>query len=60
MRTLFRGGRIFDGSGAPLADGDLVIEDGRIVAVGSGLDGDEAIECDGKSLLPVCSTATSI
>jgi len=38
MRTLFRGGRIFDGSGAPLADGDLVIEDGRIVAVGSGLE----------------------
>jgi imidazolonepropionase-like amidohydrolase len=29
-----------------------VIEDGRIVAVGSGLDGDEAIECEGKSLLP--------
>jgi imidazolonepropionase-like amidohydrolase len=52
MRTLFRGGLVFDGSGAPLADGDLVIEDGRIVAVGSGLDGDEAIECDGKSLLP--------
>jgi Imidazolonepropionase and related amidohydrolases len=52
MRTLFRRGRIFDGSGAPLADGDLVIEDGRIVAVGSGLDGDEAIECEGKSLLP--------
>ena len=52
MRTLFRGGRVFDGTGAPLADGDLVIDDGRIVAVGPGLDGDEAIECEGKSLLP--------
>lgn len=26
MRTLFRGGVVFDGSGAPLADGDLVIK----------------------------------
>ena len=52
MRTLFRGGRVFDGSGAPLSDADLVIDDGRIVAVGTGLDGDEAIECEGKSLLP--------
>src|SRR5437867_4753365 len=52
MRTLFRGGRVFDGTGAPLASADLVIDDGRIVAVGSGLDGDEAIECESKSLLP--------
>src|SRR6476620_3624238 len=52
MRTLFRGGVVFDGSGAPLAVGDLVIEDGRIVAVGSGLDGAAELEGEGKSLLP--------
>ena len=30
-RTVLHGGRIFDGTGSPVADGDLVIEDGRIV-----------------------------
>jgi N-acyl-D-aspartate/D-glutamate deacylase len=39
-RTVFRGGRLFDGTGAPLADADVAIEDGRIVDVGAGLDGD--------------------
>jgi imidazolonepropionase-like amidohydrolase len=51
-RTLFRGGKVFDGTGAPLAGADVVIEDGRIVDVGAALDGDEAVECDGKALLP--------
>jgi imidazolonepropionase-like amidohydrolase len=51
-RTLFRGGRVFDGSGAGPADADVVIEDGRIVEVGSGLDGDDAVGCTGKALLP--------
>jgi len=52
MRTVFRGGRVFDGTMAPLADADVVIEDGRIVEVGSGLDGDEGVDCAGKALLP--------
>ena len=51
-RTLFRGGRVFDGSGAGPADADVVIEDGRIVEVGPGLDGNDAVECAGKALLP--------
>jgi imidazolonepropionase-like amidohydrolase len=51
-RIVFRGGRVFDGSGAPLGDGDVAIQDGRIVDVGPGLDGDEAVECAGKALLP--------
>lgn len=51
-RTVFRGGRVFDGSGSPLADADIAIEDGRIVEVGPGLDGDDAVECAGKALLP--------
>ena len=29
-RTVLHGGRIFDGTGSPVADGDLLIEDGRI------------------------------
>jgi imidazolonepropionase-like amidohydrolase len=52
MRTVFRGGKVFDGTGSPLADGDVVIEGGRIVEVGSGLDGDEGVDCAGKALLP--------
>ena len=51
-RIVFRGGRIFDGSGADPTDGDLAIEDGRIVDVGSGLDGDEAVDVTGATLLP--------
>ncbi|HSL10672.1 MAG TPA: amidohydrolase family protein [Actinomycetota bacterium] len=51
-RTVFHGGRVFDGTGADLADADVVIEDGRIVDVGPGLDGDEGVECTGKALLP--------
>src|SRR4051812_1445902 len=52
MRTVFHGGKVFDGTMAPLADADVVIEDGSIAAVGSGLDGDDGIDCAGKALLP--------
>ena len=51
-RTVFHGGTVFDGSGSPPASADVVIEDGRIVEVGSGLDGDDGIDCAGKALLP--------
>ncbi|GIV00724.1 MAG: hydrolase [Actinomycetota bacterium] len=51
-RTVFTGGRVFDGTGAPLAEADVVVEDGRILAVGPGLDGDEAVDCTGKAILP--------
>src|SRR4051812_49469045 len=37
---------------ALLADADVLIEDGRIVEVGSGLDGDDGVDCAGKALLP--------
>jgi len=52
MRTVFRGGKVFDGTMAPLADADVVIENGRIVDIGPGLDGDEGVDCAGKALLP--------
>ena len=51
-RTVFRGGRVFDGTGAALADGDVVIEDGRVVEVGQGLDADGGVDCAGKAVLP--------
>jgi imidazolonepropionase-like amidohydrolase len=43
---------VFDGTGSPLAQTDVVIDDGRIVEIGPGLDGDVAVECEGKALLP--------
>jgi imidazolonepropionase-like amidohydrolase len=51
-RTVFAGGRVFDGTGSPLADADVVVEDGRVVEVGPRLDGDEAVDCSGKAVLP--------
>lgn len=49
-RTLFTGGRLFDG--VTLGSADVVVEDGRFVAVGSDLDGDTAVDCSNKTLLP--------
>jgi imidazolonepropionase-like amidohydrolase len=51
-RTLLAGGRVFDGTGAPLGQADVVVEDGRIVEVGPGLDGDEVVDVGGRCLLP--------
>jgi imidazolonepropionase-like amidohydrolase len=50
--TVFHGGRVFDGSGSPVADSDVAIAGGRIAAVGSDLDGDQGVDCAGKTLLP--------
>lgn len=52
MRTLFTGGLVFDGTGADPQPADVVVADGRIVEVGTGLDGDEAVDCAGQALLP--------
>jgi len=51
-RMVLYGGRIFDGTGSPVADGDVAFEDGRIVEVGTGLDGDDGIDVAGCTLLP--------
>ena len=51
-RTLFRGGSVFDGTGAPPAATDVVVERGTIVDVGIGLDGDEEVNLEGRTLLP--------
>ncbi len=49
-RTLFSGGVLFDGTG--FDEGDLVVEDGLVVDVGTGLDGDEQVDCTGRTLTP--------
>jgi imidazolonepropionase-like amidohydrolase len=49
---VLHGGRIFDGTGSPPSPGDLLISAGRILDVGSGLDGDVAIDVTGLTLLP--------
>ncbi len=51
-RVLLQGGSVFDGSGAEPTVADVVIEDGRILDVGPGLDGDEAVDCAGHAVLP--------
>jgi imidazolonepropionase-like amidohydrolase len=51
-RTVFRGGEVFDGTGSAPAPADVVVENGLIVEVGSGLDGDEAVDCAGRTVLP--------
>jgi imidazolonepropionase-like amidohydrolase len=52
MRTLFSGAQVFDTRTGELVRADLTVEDGRIVEVGTGLDGDEAVDVAGRTLLP--------
>jgi imidazolonepropionase-like amidohydrolase len=52
QRTILAGGRVFDGRGDDPAPADIAIQDGRIVDVGSGLDGDESVDVSGRTLLP--------
>jgi imidazolonepropionase-like amidohydrolase len=51
-RTVLTGAMVFEGTGAPFAQADLVVEDGRFVDVGSGLDGDERVDLSGKHVIP--------
>lgn len=51
-RLVLSGGRVFDGTGAAPAEADVVIEDGRFLDVGPGLDGDEGVDVTGRTLLP--------
>lgn len=52
--TLIRGATVFDGNGAELANADVLMRDGRIVAVGPGLDaaGAEVIDAAGRFVTP--------
>jgi imidazolonepropionase-like amidohydrolase len=51
-RTLFAHGAVVDGTGADPSIADVVVEDGRIMEVGVGLDGDERVDLAGKAVLP--------
>jgi imidazolonepropionase-like amidohydrolase len=51
-RTLFAGATVVDGTGADPSPADIVVEDGRIVEIGSGLDGDDRVDLAGKAVLP--------
>src|SRR5918912_1301413 len=51
-RLLLRGAHVFDGSGADPSPADIAIENGRIADIGSNLDGDEAVDLSGKTVLP--------
>src|SRR5581483_1387033 len=52
MRMVFAGGLVFDGTGEPPARADVAVEGERVVEVGIGLDGDEAVDVSGLTLLP--------
>ena len=51
-RTLIAGGRVFDPVSGTAADADVVLEDGWVVDVGPGLDGDESVDVAGATVLP--------
>jgi len=51
-RLVLRGGTVYDGTLAAPAAGDVALEAGRIVEVGVGLDGDEAVDVGGCAVLP--------
>jgi imidazolonepropionase-like amidohydrolase len=51
-RTLFAGGLLFDGTGSNPAVADITVEEGRILEIGRGLDGDERVDLAGKAVLP--------
>jgi len=51
-RTLFAGGEVFDGTGAAPATADVLVEDGLIADVGSGMDADDIVNCSGATVLP--------
>jgi imidazolonepropionase-like amidohydrolase len=52
MRTVFAGAQVFDGTDGSIGRADVAVADGRIVDVGIDLDGDEAVDVSGLTLLP--------
>ncbi|MEA2545761.1 MAG: hypothetical protein QOI09_1034 [Chloroflexota bacterium] len=52
MRVVLRGGRVFDGTGADPAPADVAIDGGRIVGLGTGLDGDEDVDVRDRTIMP--------
>jgi imidazolonepropionase-like amidohydrolase len=51
-RTILANATVVDGTGADTAQADVTIQDGVIVEVGRGLDGDSSVDLTGSWLLP--------
>jgi imidazolonepropionase-like amidohydrolase len=51
-RTVLTGGRVFDGTGSDPERADVAIDDGRIVELGTGLDGDVEVDVRDRTILP--------
>ncbi|MFI6587832.1 amidohydrolase family protein [Embleya sp. NPDC050493] len=65
-RVVLRGGSVLDVRSGVVGAADVAVEGGRIVAVGTGLDGDEVVDCAEQLVVPgfidchthVCLTQT--
>lgn len=51
-RVVLRAGSVLDVRSGEVGPADVAIEGERIVAVGSGLDGDEVVDCAGQLMVP--------
>ncbi|MDQ3127094.1 MAG: amidohydrolase family protein [Chloroflexota bacterium] len=51
-RTVLRGGHVFDGTGRDPEIADVAMENGRIVGVSTGLDGDVEVDVRERTILP--------
>ena len=49
---VIRGGTVVDGTGAPGVVADVAIADGRIAAIGQGLEGDTVLDATGCVVSP--------
>ena len=54
MKTLFKGGTVYDGTGGRAFTGDVLIEDDIILEVGTDIkaDADKVIDISGKQICP--------
>lgn len=50
--TVIRGGTVVDGTGAPGRRADVLIADGRVQEIGTGLTGDQTYDADGAVVAP--------
>ncbi|MDT0265300.1 amidohydrolase family protein [Streptomyces sp. DSM 44915] len=51
-RTLLTGGAVFEPASGRVEQAEVLLQGDRILAVGTGLDGDTAVDCAGGLLLP--------
>ena len=49
---VIRGGSVIDGTGAPRREADVLVRDGRIAEIGSGLSGDRELDASGAVMTP--------